>query len=228
VATKAKPKFNRDDPRLWKAWDDWSAAKLYAASKGYFNIREDGKVGVAFGKNDIAFLEKMTKKRLKAVGATKPKFKKAKKLGQAGMDEPGTMANALRIYERKLFGTPKPMPKTKKAKPKGLAKKAVNKKKPPHKNPVGPPNPGLPQNDAYTKARKKLRENEILLYITHRGENRYTATYYNEKTKKRRSAHVTGEYVPNYVPAAEPKKPKVKKAVKKSEPKKPKKKQSHY
>lgn len=221
---KAKPKFNRDDPARWKVWDEWNDARHYAALQGYWNLREDAKVGVAFGTNDLDFIRKTTKKRLKAVGATKPKFKKQKKFGQAAMDEPGTRAHALRLYERKIYGVPKPLPKLKKAKKKeGLAKKAVKKKKAPHVNPVGPPDPGLPQTDAYAKARKKAKKNEIVLYLTHRGEDRYTATYLNEKTKKKRNLHLTGEYIPKITPAALQPKPYVRKAKKKSDDDKPKK-----
>lgn len=221
--------IKKDNPKLWEAMDAWTEAKLFAALKGYFNLEEDDKVINALNKGDVVTIKKFTKKRLKAVGVSKPKFKKQKKAGLSAMDEPGTQAQALRIYIEKIWGKPKRRKKGKVNPTKKPIKSKAKKieRSSPHKNPTSPPNPDLPHVDAYQQARNNKKPNEILLYITHHKANRFTATYLNEKTRKRRELAIVGKYLKPL--RLEWGKKRVKKAVPKSvENEKPKKKTSRY
>lgn len=178
----------RDSPARWAVWDAWWDAVLLGALNGVFDLREDGKVAVAFHDNNLDVVRKATIKRLAKCKIKK--FKKNKYMGYDAISEKGTRAFAARIYDRKVYGIPKPMPKAKKATPK-KAKKV--EPKPIERKEIGPPNPELPQTKAYVEARKREKKGEVLSYIEmtkkqgSKKTDNFIATYYIVKKKKKRT-----------------------------------------
>lgn len=200
MAVKAKFK---DTPERWKVFDRFHDAYLWGALYGVFNLKEDAKANKAFDVNDLATVESIIAKRIKAVG-TKPKFKKVpeSKRGMAARTVKGSRAYAGMLYEQKIYGKPKP---GKPEKEKGKRKEKIKKVEKPviERKPLGPPNPDLPQTNANIQARKKIKPNEIFLHCIHREDLQYTAVYYNTKTKKRRKLAITAIHVIHPDPAAE-------------------------
>lgn len=202
-----KAKF-KDTPERWAIFDRWHEAYLWGALNNVFNLKEDAKVNKAFDKNDLATVKEITAKRLKAVGS-KPKFKKVpdSKRGLSARAIKGSMAYAGMLYEQKLHGKPKVTKRGEIAAKSNETKKPQKVKKIEKPNierkPLSPVNPDLPQNDAYTKARKKAKPGENLLYVVHREDLQFTAVYYNKKTKKRRKLAITAVHVPRPDPAEE-------------------------